>query len=303
MAIVGAGFVGATAAYALLIKGVASDIVLVDLKREKAQGEALDLEHGMQFVSGSTITYGDSYDLCKDADVVVVTAGVAQKPGETRLQLVKKNAAIFQEIIPRIATCAPHATLIIVTNPVDVLTYLALKYSGFPRERVFGTGTTLDTARLRYHIGEFFGVSAQSVHAYILGEHGDSEFPVWSLATVGGLRITDVEGYSASGLDMCFRKTKRAAYEIISAKGATYYAIGLVIADLCRAVLNDERKIYPLSVLLDNYYDKGDLCMSVPCVLGRGGIHRRMQLPLNREEQEKLHASAGIVREALRTVT
>ncbi|MBD3318406.1 L-lactate dehydrogenase [Candidatus Woesearchaeota archaeon] len=299
VAIVGAGFVGSTAAYALMIQGIAAEIALIDIHKEKAEGEALDLEHGMQFTPESQIYFGDSYDLCANADIVVVTAGVGQKPGETRLELIEKNANIFKDIIPKIAKAAPNTVMLIITNPVDVLTYLAIKYSGFPASRVFGSGTTLDTARFRHYIGDEFGVSPKSVHGYILGEHGDSEFPAFSLTTIGGIHIEHCEGYAPGKLDECFKKTKNAAYEVINRKGATYYAIGLVISKLCRAVLNNEQRVYPVSNLIHNYYDEGDLCLSVPCVVGKGGIQRRFQPPLNEEEQEKLHVSAQILREAL----
>jgi len=302
IAIIGAGFVGSTAAYALFLKKVCSTIALIDISKEKAEGEAMDLEQGMLFVPGTHFSYGSSYEQCKDADIVVITAGLAQKKGETRLDLVRKNAAILKEMVPKIVEHNKSCIIILVTNPVDIMTYLTIKYSGFPKERVFGTGTTLDTARLRYYLGEYLNLSPQSVHAYIMGEHGDSEFPVWSAAAVGGLRIDNMHGWSAEAGESCFQKTKNAAYEIINRKGATYYAIALVIADICEAILSDEGKIFPLSTYLENYYDEGDVCLSVPCALGKEGIRRRIQLPLNDSEQQALHKSAGVLKGIIKDI-
>ncbi|MFO8016489.1 MAG: L-lactate dehydrogenase [Candidatus Woesearchaeota archaeon] len=302
VAIIGCGFVGSTAAYAMMIRKTASEIAVIDINREKARGEAMDLEHGIQFVPGSSISFGDSYELCKGADVVVITAGVAQKKGETRLQLVGRNAKIFKEMIPAITEHNKDCVILIVTNPVDIMTALTLRYSGFPKERVFGTGTTLDSARLRYYLGEEFKVNPQSVHAYMMGEHGDTEFPVWSKASIGGQDLQDMEGYSKERMDEIYKRTKNAAYEIISSKGATYYAIGLVITEIVDSIINNKNKIFPVSTMLDNYYDEGGVCLSMPCVVGKEGIKRRIQLPLSEGEQECLHKSAGKLREVLESV-
>ncbi|MFC1734279.1 L-lactate dehydrogenase [candidate division KSB1 bacterium] len=302
VAIIGSGFVGSTAAYAMMIKQTASEIALIDIRKEKAEGEAMDLEHGLMFVEGSKITFGDSYELCKGADVVVITAGLAQKPGETRLQLVGKNAKIFSQMIPNIVEHNKDCVIVLVSNPVDIMTFLTLKYSGFPKERVFGTGTTLDTARLRYYLGKEFKVNPHSVHAYIFGEHGDSEFPVWSKATIGGQQLDHMEGYSTEKMDKIFQQTKKAAYEIIAKKGATYYAIGLVISEIVSSIIDDEDRIYPVSNYLDNYYDINGVCLSTPCVIGKGGIKKRMQLPLNEEEQKSLHHSADVLKKIIKDV-
>ncbi len=299
VAIIGCGFVGSTAAYAMLLKEVANEIILIDISREKAEGHAMDLEQGIQFVREAKISYGDSYEHCSDADVIVITAGIPQKEGETRLDLVGKNAKLFREMIPKIVEHNKNCVFVVVTNPVDIITYLTLKHSGFPKERVFGTGTTLDTARFRYFLGEHFNVNVHNIHAYILGEHGDTEFPVWSNATIAGMNLSQVDGYSREAMDGIFSKTKNAAYEIISRKGSTYYAIGLVITEIVSAVLNDEDRIFPVSTYIENYYDEGGLCISTPCVIGCGGIKRRIQLPLNEEEQESLHKSAGKLNEYL----
>lgn len=245
------------------------------------------------------MTFGDSYELIAGSDVVMITAGFNQKIGETRIDLVEKNAKIFQQIIPQIVKHASNTIILVVTNPVDVLTYLAIKYSGFPSERVFGTGTTLDTSRFRHYLGEQFNVSSKSVHAYILGEHGDSEFPVLSHATLAGMPIKDCEGYRHEIIMRCFEQTKNAAYEVISRKGATYYAIGLAISRIVRSIINNEKQVYPVSTLLTNYYDEGNICLSIPCAVGSGGISRRFQLPLNTDEQTALHRSAASVRKVI----
>ena len=222
VAIVGAGFVGSTSAYACLIDGAASEIALIDVSREKAEGEAMDLQHGLPFKPNVKITFGDKYDLCKDAEIVVICAGAHQKPDETRLELVNKNATIFKQMIPGITNHNKGCILLVVSNPLDVLTYLALKYSKFPRNRVFGSGTILDTARFRYLLSQHFEVSPNSVHAYVLGEHGDSSFPVWSSANIAGVNLKHMKKYSKKVMYEIYQKTKSAAYEVIARKGATY---------------------------------------------------------------------------------
>ncbi len=302
VAIVGAGFVGSTAAYAMLVQAIAEEIVLIDINKEKAEGEALDLEHGIQFMHNAKITFSNDFSACAGADVVVICAGLAQKPGETRLDLVKKNAVIFKEMVPKLVSANREAIYLVVSNPVDIMAFLTLKYSGLSPNKVFGSGTSLDTARFRYYIGERLSVHPSAVHAYIMGEHGDSEFPVISNATIAGLKICDVEGYNCQMMMECYDKTKKAAYEIIARKGATYYAIGLVISKIVDAILSDEHHVMPLSVYLDNYYDEGGLCMSVPCVIGKEGIVKKYQLPLAKEEQDKLHNSAKILKDILKQV-
>ncbi len=296
VAIVGAGFVGATAAYALMIEGVANEIVLIDVNRQRAEGEALDLKHGLQFVQTSKITFGSDYALCKGSDVVIICAGAHQAKGETRLDLVEKNAEIFKQIIPKIAKTCPQAILLVVTNPVDVMTYLALKYSKFPKERVIGSGTVLDSARLRYWLSQHFNVSPQHIHAFILGEHGDSEFPVWSTANISGKPLKEFPAYNTKALDSAFKKTKNSAYEIIAKKGATYYAIGLAITQIVRAIINDRNDIYPVSTLISDYYGIKNVCVSVPCIINRNGIGGQIRLSLNGREKKLLLKSTEIVR-------
>ncbi|MBI2175976.1 L-lactate dehydrogenase [Candidatus Woesearchaeota archaeon] len=300
VAIVGAGYVGATAAYALMIEGIASEIALIDVNRQKAEGEALDLKHGLQFVSTSKITFGNDYKLCKGADVVVVCAGAHQQKGETRLDLIGKNAAIFRQIIPKIAKNNPDCILLIVANPVDALTYLALKYSHFPKERVIGSGTLLDTARLRYWLSQHFKVSPAHIHAFILGEHGDTEFPVWSAANISGKPLREFPEYNAKLLQEVFKKTKESAYEVISKKGATYYAIGLAICQIVRAILSDRNDVFPVSTLVKRYYGVNNTCLSIPCVINSKGAARQIKLTLNRQEQALLRKSAKVLKDSIR---
>lgn len=302
VAIIGAGFVGSTAAYALFIDGVASEIALIDIKQEKAEGEALDLVHGSLFTPYTRINYGNEYNLCEGAEIIIVTAGANQKPGETRLDLSKRNILVMKDIINNITKFNTDCIILIVSNPLDVLTYYALKISGFPETKVFGTGTILDTARFRQLLSDYYGVNSQSVHAYILGEHGDSEFPVWSAANIAGIRLRDFERYDKKALDGIFQKTKNAAYEIISRKGATYYAIGLAITKIVRTILTDQHEILPVSCMLDDYYGINDVCLSMPALLTKDGIKKRVHLPLDKGEQEQLKNSADVIKENIKNI-
>ena len=303
VAIIGAGFVGSTAAYALFMDGVAEEIALIDVNKEKAKGEALDLVHGNLFTPYTKVKYGSSYKLCKDADVIVITAGAHQKPGDTRLDLLKTNARILKSIITRIKEYNKTAILLLVSNPLDILTYLSQKWSRFPKNKVFGTGTTLDTARFRQYLGQYYNINPRSVHAFILGEHGDSEFPVWSSANISGIRLKDFSKYDKKKLDRLFEKTKNAAYEIINTKGSTYYAIGLAVRDLVRTILTDQRKIYPVSSLIENYYGLKDVCLSIPCVIGRKGIIEKIHLHLDDIEKKMLKKSASVLKRYIKQVT
>ena len=300
--VVGAGFVGSTAAYTLLIEGAASEIVLIDRHKEKAEGEAMDLRHGLQFKANSRITYGDDYALCKDAEIVVICAGAHQEKGETRLDLVRKNSAILKDAIAGITRYNKDCILIIVSNPVDVLTRLAIRYSKFPASRVFSTGTMLDTARFRFLLGEHFGVSPESVHAYILGEHGDSSFAVWSAANIAGVPLVRFKGYNRKKMDGIYLQVKNAAYEVISRKGATYYAIGIVISRLVKAILSDQNRVFALSTLLRNYQGVSDVCLSVPCIVNREGIKEHIVIPFNANEKKRMKACALVMRKAIKDV-
>ena len=300
--VIGAGFVGSTAAYALLIEGAASEIILIDRHKEKAEGEAMDLRHGLQFKANSRITYGDDYALCKDAEIVIICAGAHQEKGETRLDLVKKNSLILKDAIKGITTYNKDCILIIISNPVDVLTRLAIRYSKFPPSKVFSTGTMLDTARFRFLLGEHFGVSPESVHAYILGEHGDSSFAVWSAANIAGVPLVRFKGYNRKKMEEIYLQVKNAAYEVISRKGATYYAIGLVVSRLVKAILSDQNRVFALSTLLRNYQGVSDVCLSVPCIVNREGIKEHIVIPFNASEKKRMEACALVMRKAIKDV-
>jgi L-lactate dehydrogenase len=303
IAIVGTGNVGSTFAYALLLSGLAAEIVLIDANRARAEGEAMDLNHAEPFAHPTTIWAGD-YPECAGAAVTVVAAGTAQKPGETRLDLLQRNADIFAQIVPHVARHNPEGILVIATNPVDVLTWASLKLSGLPPQRVFGSGTILDTARFRYLLGEHFGVDSRSVHANIIGEHGDSEVPVWSLATIGGMHLAEFASahglpYEQRNMDEIFRQTRDAAYEIISRKGATYYAVAAGLMRIVQAILRNQRTVLSVSSLVEDYYGISDVCLSLPTVVDRSGIARVLRLTLNEEEQTALRHSADVLKKTI----
>jgi len=305
VAVVGAGAVGTAIAYAAQIRGVCRQLALFDLKAEKVRAEVLDLNHGMQFTPMARITGSDELAVCADADVVVITAGAKQRPGQTRLDLAAANVAMCRELVPALVALAPDALLLVVTNPVDVVTYAALQFSGLPAHRVFGSGTVLDSSRLRFLIAEHTGVAVQNVHAYIAGEHGDSEVPLWSTATIGGV---PVEGWGATGdrpLDEAARarihdQVVTSAYEIIAGKGATSFAVGLAVSRILEAVLNDEHRVLPVTSRLDGVHGLSDVCLSMPAVVGRAGVERVLATPLSDGERERLIASAETVRAAAR---
>lgn len=304
--IVGAGNVGATFAYALLFRGLAAEIVLIDANQARAEGEAMDLNHAEPFTNPTRVWAGD-YEHCAGAAITVVCAGAGQKPGETRLDLVKKNAEIFAKIVPEIARRNPDGIILIATNPVDILTQVSQKLSGLPVNRVIGSGTILDTARFRHMLGKHFGVEPRSVHAYIIGEHGDSEVPVWSLANIAGLRLADyaeLNGipHDRATMDDIFRQTRDAAYHIIERKGATYYAVAAGLMRMVEAILRDQRTVLSVSSLINDYYGIDDLCFSLPAVVGRDGIDRVLRLHLNDEEQAGLLRSADVLRRNANTV-
>lgn len=303
VAIVGAGNVGATFAYALMLSGLATEIVLVDANQAKAEGEAMDLNHAVPLASPGRIIAGGYAD-CAGAVVTVVTAGAAQKPGETRLDLLQRNIAIFRQIVPEVIRYNPDGILLVATNPVDILTYAALKISGLPRQRVFGSGTILDTARFRHLLSQQFDVDPRSVHAYIIGEHGDSEVPVWSLANIAGMRLPvycQENGLQcqAEALERIFKQTRDAAYEIIERKGATYYAVATGILRIVEAILRDQRTVLSVSSLMEDYYDIHDVCLSLPTVIDRGGVERVIRLQLNLEEIEGIRQSAKILKDTI----
>lgn len=299
VAIVGAGFVGSTTAYTLLLNGVASQLALIDRDKNKAEGEALELQHCMQFAHSVEVTAGDSMSLVEGAAIVVLCAGCAQKPGQSRLELIDKNIQVFKEIIPQIVKYNKDCLLLVVTNPVDVLTYVTLKLSGFPSCRVFGSGTVLDSARLRYNVAHHFNVSPKDVVAHILGEHGDSEFVWWSGASIAGVPLTTFAGYNADMLEQMYQKTKAAAYEIIARKGATYYAIALVVSKIVRAILLDQARVFSVSSLFNGPYGLSDVCLSMPTIVRAGGVCEHLALTLTQQEQLMLTASANKIKEGL----
>lgn len=306
VAVVGAGFVGTTFAYALLLSGLASEIVLIDANQAKAEGEAMDLNHAVPLAQPGHVWVGKYAD-CAGAAITVVTAGSAQRPGETRLDLTTRNTEIFRQIIPQIAKHNPEGILLIATNPVDVLTYASQKFSGLSPRQVFGSGTILDTARFRYLLSQHFGVDARSVHAYIIGEHGDSEVPVWSLANIAGMHIPEFcafNGYNCNDpeLENIFERTRDAAYQIISRKGATYYAIGSGLLRIVEAVLRDQNTVLSISSLIEDYYGLNDVCFSLPTIIDRGGVERVLHLELDPTEIEGLRSSAEVLKSTIKSL-
>jgi L-lactate dehydrogenase len=306
IAIVGVGLVGSTFAYSLLLSGIASEIVLIDVNRERAEGEAMDLNHAVPFAHPTKICAGE-YSDCEGAAITVIAAGTGQKPGETRLDLVKRNAAIFGSIVPRVAQANPEGIIVVATNPVDVLTYVTIKLAGLPANRVFGSGTILDTARFRYMLSEHLGVDPRSVHAYIIGEHGDSEVPVWSLANVAGMRLPSfcAENGIPLGHDVTeriFRQTRDAAYEIITRKGATYYAVAAGLMRITEAILRDQNTVLSISSLITDYYGIDDVCLSLPTVVSRHGIERVLRLDLSPHEARGVRKSADVLRQTIESL-
>jgi L-lactate dehydrogenase len=302
----GAGAVGASAAYALMMSGLVSEIVLVDVNERRAEGEAMDLMHGAPFVRPVTVRSG-TYDDCADCQIVVITAGAAQKPGETRLDLVRKNTGIIRDMVPQIARVAPNAILLIVANPVDILTLAAVEASGFPPGRVIGSGTVLDTARLRALVGQRLNIDPRSVHGYVIGEHGDSEVVVWSRATVAGLPVAEFCAQRGSECDSQMQseiseQVRRAAYEIIERKGATYYAIGLGVRHIVEAILRDQNTVLTVSTLMTGEFGISDICLSLPSIVDHGGVEGVLMPKLSEEEVAALRRSADVLKETARAV-
>jgi L-lactate dehydrogenase len=298
VAIVGVGNVGATVAFSLMIQGIASEIVLIDVNKNKCIGEALDLMHGISFVKPVRIWCGD-YKECQNADVVIISAGLRQKTGQTRLKLAKPNAKIISKIVKNITQYTKKAIILVVTNPVDVMTYVALKVSKMPKNQVFGTGTNLDSSRFRWLLSEKFGVAATSVHAFLIGEHGDSAVPVFSHANVMGKNIMQFPEYTLGFAKEVYKKVIGAAYEIINKKGATFYAPALNICEIIRAILYDENHILLVSSLLTGQYGLRDVCLSLPAVIGRKGIKKIIEIDLTPEELNKLRKSAQVIRDVI----
>ncbi|HIX15615.1 MAG TPA: L-lactate dehydrogenase [Candidatus Hungatella pullicola] len=304
-AIIGCGFVGTSIAFSLMQKGIFSDLVLIDVNQEKAEGEAMDLSHGIPFTKEMDIRAG-SYEDIEDCAIIIITAGANQKPGETRLDLVHKNVEIYKEIIPRIKEKNQEAILLIVSNPVDIMTYVALKLSGFPKDRVIGSGTVLDTARLKYLLSRHLDVDSRSVHAFIIGEHGDSELAVWSAANVSGIPLNhfcELRGYfnHMESMDRIYQNVRDSAYDIIEKKGATYYGVAMAVERIVECIIRDEHSILPVSVYLDGLYGLKDICLSIPTVVGSKGAEKVLDIPLDLMEMGKLVYSSkelkGIIEE------
>lgn len=303
ISIIGAGSVGSTTAFALMNQHVASEIVIVDINKEKAEGEAMDLDQGQVFVSPVNIVAGDYPDTA-GSDIVIITAGLAQKPGETRLDLVNRNIEIYKELVPSIVKYNPDAILLVVSNPVDILTHVTYKLSGFPAHRVIGSGTVLDTARFQSILANKFNVDARNIQANIIGEHGDSEIATWSLTTIAGLTIDQycrnigIE-FTEEMAEEITKEVKMAAYEIINRKGYTNYAVALAITRIVQAILRDENSILTVSSLQDGAYGLEDVYISVPTIVGRSGIKHVVEVPYSTNEIEALQDSAGLLKEVI----
>ncbi|MCV2393448.1 L-lactate dehydrogenase [Actinotalea sp. M2MS4P-6] len=304
LAIVGAGSVGATIAYAALMRGVARTVALFDINRAKVEAEVLDLGHGIQFMPMAQVIGSDDLAVCADADIVVVTAGAKQKPGQTRLDLAEATVGLVTTLMPRLVEVAPDAVYIMVTNPVDIVTDAAIRVSGLDGGRLFGSGTVLDSSRLRWLIAQHCNVAVQNVHAYIAGEHGDSEIPLWSSASVGGVPLLEWRGNKTGNgpFDEAVRariaqEVVGSAYRIIEGKGATNYAVAQAATRIIEAVLKDEKRVLPVSSRLSDFYGISDVCLSVPSVLGRGGVEARLEVPMAEDELAGLRRSAAALRE------
>ena len=303
--VVGTGMVGMSFAYSALNRSVCDELVLVDIDKQRAEGEAMDLNHGVAFASSSMKIYAGEYSDCADADIVVICAGVSQKPGESRLDLLKRNAAVFQSIIGPVTRSGFGGIFLVATNPVDVMTRVTYELSGFNANRVFGTGTTLDTARLRYLLGEYFTVDPRNVHAYVMGEHGDSEFVPWSQAMLATRPILEICEASGNGccqedLDKISEEVRTAAQQIIKAKRATYYGIGMAMVRITKAIFGNESSVLTVSTMLRGEYGQHGVFAGVPCIVGRNGVRRVLPLNLSPEETEKFNRSCETLENSYR---
>ncbi len=305
IAIVGCGNVGSTFAFALSISGIAREIMLIDTNQDRARGECMDLNHGASFIKPLSISNA-GYEGCQDADIVVITAGAGQKPGQSRIGLVDSNISIFKEMIPNIIKYADDAILLVVSNPMDILTYVAQKISGLPRSRVIGSGTVLDTSRFRFLIGKHCNVDPRNVHAYIIGEHGDTELAVWSRASIAGMVLKEycplcnIKCNYNIELDSIFNQVKNAAYEIINTKGATSYAIALALVRIVEAIIRGENSVLPVSTFIEDYYGIEDICLSMPSIINKDGVKKFLKIELSEQERAQLISSAGILKDIIK---
>jgi len=297
IAIVGVGAVGSTTAYTLLLRERMDELVLIDANKAKAVGDALDMNHGLPFL-GKARVWAGTYDDCRDADIIIITAGVSQRPGESRIDLLKRNVAIFETITNEILKSGTNGILLIASNPVDIMSYFTWKRSGFSSQRVIGSGTLLDSARFRYLIGDELGIDSRSIHAHIVGEHGDSELPLWSLANISGATIL----LSEEKKKEIFINTRDAAYRIIEAKGATYYAIALALDRICTAILKNEAAILNVSTLLTGYHGVSEVYLGVPCIIDNSGIRETLMLQISDEEKQLFHKSADKLKGLIQSI-
>lgn len=309
VSIIGAGNVGLRYAYALMIKGGVRRICLVDIDRERLEGEVMDLNHGAPYISPVEVSAGDYPDI-KDSDLVVITAGKGQKPGQSRLDLVRENVELFRKVIPAVMKHSPDSILLVVSNPVDILAYAAYRFSGKPTETVIGAGTVLDSARLRFLVGKHCRIDPRNVHAYVLGEHGDTEFPAWSRALIGGVFLKDycpICPFNGTcdhekELDDIFTRVRDSAYKIIERKGETSYGIGLALTRITRAIVNNQNSILPVSSLFTDYPEGKEVYLSLPAIVNREGIRRVIRLKFDPEEEKSLAESARTLREVIEEV-
>ena len=304
VAMIGCGFVGSASCFALMQSGLFSEMVLIDANREKAEGEALDISHGLPFASPMQIYAGD-YDDIIDAAIIIISAGAGQKPGETRLDLVKKNVGIFQSILPEIAKRNVQGILLVVANPVDILTYVAQKMSGLPENRVFGSGTVLDTARLQYMLGQHLAVDPRNVDAMIIGEHGDSEIAAWSCVRVSGVPLNDfceMRGHfqHEQAMHEIAENVKNSAYEIIEKKKAKYYGIAMSVKRICEAIIRDEKSVLPVSSAMHGEYGLNDVTLSMPAIVGKDGIETLVPMELDEKEQTELQHSSVVLKDVIK---
>lgn len=300
---IGCGFVGSASVFSLMQSGLFSEIAMIDADMSKAEGEAMDISHGIPFAKQMKI-YAGSYDDVTDAGIVIITAGANQKPNETRLDLVNKNVAIFKQIIPEIAKRSFEGILLVVANPVDILTHVAQKLSGLPENRVIGSGTVLDTARLKYRLGEHLSVDSRSVHAFIIGEHGDSEIAVWSSANVSGIPLNDfceMRGHfqHEKAMQEIAEQVKNSAYEIIQRKHATYFGVAMAVKRICEVIVRDEKSILPVSTAMHGEHGIEDVVLSMPCIVGKDGIETKVPISLSAEEERKLKESVEILKKTM----
>lgn len=302
VSIIGAGFVGSTTAYTLMTSGLVSELAMVDINSDKAEGEVMDLNHGLAFVRPVRIIAGD-YSICAGSDIVIITAGANQKPGETRIDLVKRNTAVFKSIISELKKYCSDSIILVVTNPVDILTYVTYRLTGFEKNRVLGSGTVLDTARFKYLLSEHAGVDARNIHAYIIGEHGDTEVAAWSLTNIAGMNMdtfcSNCRNCSGHSKQSIYEEVKNAAYKIIERKGATYYAVALAVRRIAEAILRDENSILTVSSLIEGQYGLNDVCLSLPTIVNSRGIDKILKIELSQDETNLLRKSGDALKQVI----